>query len=312
MTSVTLSGCCGRASRIVVDHATQVSRARTKGGRALKVTFYGVRGSTPCDCDGNRRYGGNTSCVVIRSPDEPPLVLDLGTGLRFYGLADDVPSPFDGIALVSHLHWDHVQGIPFFSPINRSGARLEIVGPRQESGSLAAAVRDFVRPPYFPVDLDALGAEFTFTEVWDTKLDRGTYRIRSLPIPHVGPTVGYRIERGASSVAYLSDHQQPGPHATEIAPEVLELCSGVDVLIHDSQYTDEEFAAKADWGHCTIDYALHVAAESGVRDLVLFHHDPAHGDEMIDSLVLEAERRGKALGLRRVVAAHEGLTLTLQ
>lgn len=250
--------------------------------------------------------------MVIDAPDEPPLVLDLGTGLRFYGVSGEAPSPFEAIALVSHLHWDHVQGIPFFQPINHSDARLEIVAPRQESGSLAAAVRGFVRPPYFPVDLDALGAEFTFTEVWDTKIDRGAYRIRSLPIPHVGPTVGYRIEHGTSTVAYLSDHQQPGAYATEIAPEVLELCSGVDVLIHDAQYTDEEFAAKSDWGHCTVDYALHVAAESGVRDLVLFHHDPGHDDETIDSILGTAAQRGAAMGLRRVIAAHEGLSLTLQ
>jgi len=250
--------------------------------------------------------------VVLTAPDEAPLVFDLGTGLRFYGLSPEAPTPFDGTALVSHLHWDHVQGIPFFAPINRPGARLEIVAPRQESGSLADAVRDFVRPPYFPVDLDALGAEFTFTEVWDTKLDRGSYRIRSLPIPHVGPTVGYRVERGASSIAYLSDHQQPGSHATDIAPEVLELCSGVDLLIHDAQYTDDEFDAKSTWGHCTVDYALHVAAESGVRDLVLFHHDPAHDDETIDSLLAVAARSGAAMGLRSVTAAYEGLTLDLR
>lgn len=270
-----------------------------------------MRGSTPCDSEENRRYGGNTSCVVIDEPGEIPIVLDLGTGVRFYGLSDSITEPFVGLALVSHLHWDHVQGLPFFTAINRPGARLEVVGPRQEGLSLEDAVRGFMRPPYFPVELDALVGTITFTEMWDSTIERGGFRIRSALVPHVGPTVGFRIEHGTTSIAYVSDHQQPGCGATRVDPGVLELCEGVDLLIHDAQFSDSEFASKHDWGHCTVDYAVHVAATAGAKTLALFHHDPLHDDDLIDELTLMAATTGATRGVGSVIAAYEGLSLSL-
>ncbi len=283
----------------------------TRRGPPLNVTFYGVRGSTPCSCDSNRRYGGNTSCVAIEWPDRDPIVLDLGTGLRFFGMTQPTDGTFRGTALVSHLHWDHVQGIPFFTPMLAEGARLEVYAPVQESAPLCEAVRTFMSPPYFPVEIEALPGAFGFHEV-----DRGTFEIDGAtitvaPVPHIGPTVGYRIDCDGVSIAYVSDHQQPGVGSTEVASSVLELCEGVDLLIHDAQFDDPEFAARADWGHCTIDYAIEVAARSGARRLALFHHDPSHCDERMDDLIARARVCAAQRGLQEVIAASEGLTIAL-
>ncbi len=284
---------------------------RTVGRRALNVTFYGVRGSTPCSCDSNRRYGGNTSCVVLEWPDRDPIILDLGTGLRVFGLTQPRDGSFRGTALVSHLHWDHVQGIPFFAPVLAEGAELDIYAPAQEGESLSEVVRTFMSPPYFPVEMDALPGTFRFHEVRDEVMDIGGVKVTAAAVPHIGPTVGYRVEDDGVSLAYVSDHQQPGVGSTSVAPSVLDLCEGVDLLIHDAQFDRAEFAEKATWGHCTVDYAVEVAVRAGAKRLVLFHHDPAHTDERIDELLAEASRSATARGVEEVIAASEQLTVSL-
>jgi phosphoribosyl 1,2-cyclic phosphodiesterase len=276
----------------------------------LNVTFHGVRGSTPCSCESNRRYGGNTACVALEIPGSEPIVLDLGTGLRFFGETQPQDGTFRGHALVTHLHWDHVQGLPFCVPINREGAQFDVYGPPQEGLTLAEAFEEFMRPPYFPVRIGDLIGDIRFHTVDEDDFAVGDYKVRARYVPHIGPTYGYRIEHGGMSVAYISDHQQP-LEGDDIAPEVLELADGVDVLIHDAQFTSDEFVFKAHWGHCTIDYALHVAREAGVRRLALFHHDPSHSDEVIDRELQDAKQRGADLGLTEVIAAYEGLTVSL-
>lgn len=275
------------------------------------MTFYGVRGSTPCPCDANQRYGGNTSCVGIEVPGHEPIGLDLGTGLRFWGQHLPHDGSFHGHALVTHLHWDHVQGLPFFVPVNRPGASLDIYAPRVDDGlSVAEHFDEFMRPPYFPVTLEALAGEFRFHDLGDEDAAIGDAKVRARYVPHVGPTLGYRVELEGVSIAYIPDHQQPLDGSFEIAEGVLELCDGVDLLIHDAQYTPEEFEQKAHWGHCTIDYALHVGRECGVKRLVLFHHDPDHHDHLIDEILEQARATDAARGIDEVLAAHEGLTLS--
>lgn len=303
---VTGQGACEQRSPIV--RATSAGRRQTRGS-TLNITFYGVRGSTPCACEANKRYGGNTACVALESPGRDPIVFDLGTGLRFFGLTQPGDGTFRGSALVSHLHWDHVQGIPFFGPMLVEGARMDLYAPAQGSISLADAVRSFMTPPYFPVEIDALPGEFVFHEIGDGPVDVGGVKVTTAPVPHVGPTVGYRVEADGISVVYISDHQQPGPGATTVAPEVLELCDGADLLIHDAQFDDDEFAARQDWGHCTVDYAVEVAAQAGVRRLALFHHDPSHSDARIDELAQRAGEKASRRGVDEVFAASEGLTL---
>ena len=275
----------------------------------LNVRFFGVRGSTPCSCESNQRYGGNTACVVVRGDTGDPIVLDLGTGLRFWGL-EPQPEPFRATALVTHLHWDHVQGLPFFTPMHREGASMRIIGPRQHDRTLRDAFDEFLRPPYFPVSLDQLAGSFEFAEVGSDRFPIGEATVTSAWVPHVGPTVGYRIELGGRSIAYISDHQQPGCASTRVDDEVLRLCEGVDVLIHDAQYTEAEFLAKYDWGHCTVDYAVEVAAQARVGQLVLFHHDPSHDDTMVDAVTAQAAHLAGGRSVP-VIAAYEGLELQL-
>jgi phosphoribosyl 1,2-cyclic phosphodiesterase len=274
----------------------------------VKVTFYGVRGSTPCPTETNQRYGGNTACVALDVDGEPPIVLDLGTGLRFWGLSQPTDGSFRATALVTHIHWDHVQGLPFFVPIDRPGAHLDIYGPRQDEGALGDVFGEFMKPPYFPVHFSDLRGDIRFHDVLEDDFSVGTAKVRVRPVPHCGPTVGYRIEWGGASVVYISDHQAP-PGLDTVADSVLELCDGADLLIHDAQYTEEEFAEKSHWGHCTVDYALLVAKEAGVRRVALFHHDPGHDDDFIDRLYAGACVTGKQHGLEQVVAAAEGMSL---
>jgi phosphoribosyl 1,2-cyclic phosphodiesterase len=277
----------------------------------LRVTFYGVRGSTPCPCETNQRYGGNTACVALEEPGEDPIILDLGTGLRFFGLTQPTDGSFRGTALITHLHWDHVQGLPFFVPVDRPGARLDVIGPRQSGVDLAAAFEEFMRPPYFPVRAADLRGEIVFHDLAEADLAVGNAKVRVRPVPHVGETNGYRIDWGGASVAYISDHQAPLDRSESVSDAVLELCDGVDLLIHDAQYTPEEWEEKAHWGHCSVDYAVKVARESGARRLALFHHDPAHGDDFVDGLLERAKRVAQGCGIEDVLAAAEGLSFDL-
>ncbi len=275
----------------------------------MRVTFWGVRGSTPCPSEANRRYGGNTACVALEVDGEPPIILDLGTGLRSFGETQPTDGSFRGTALVTHIHWDHVQGLPFFPPADRPGARLDIYGPVQEKGTLGEVFGELMKPPYFPVHFEDLRGEITFHDVVDEDFAVGEALVKVRQVPHCGPTVGYRIDWHGLSVAYISDHQAPLGLNT-VAGSVLELCEGVDLLIHDSQYTLAEFAEKASWGHCTVDYAVLVAKLAGARRLAMFHHDPSHGDDFVDALQSQARCLGAMAGVE-VFAAYEGLSQTL-
>lgn len=278
----------------------------------LNISFYGVRGSTPCSCDATRQIGGNTACVVVQAEGELPIVLDMGTGLRYYGEALEAAGTpaFQGTALVTHLHWDHVQGIPFFKPLLHPDSKLRFIGPPQTDSTLAEEVAKFVTPPLFPVRLNALPGTVDFVETdGSTVISAGSCTITTASVPHCGETNGYRIQNSIGSVAYISDHQQPADGSFSVAPEVIELCRDVDVLIHDAQYSAEEFESRADWGHSTPQYALEVAKAVGAKRLVLFHHDPSHSDEWVRAAERTIAEAGAVLGID-VVAAYEGLQLT--
>ena len=255
------------------------------------------------------RYGGNTACVALTIEGEQPIVFDLGTGLRAFGDTQPLDGTFAGTALMTHIHWDHVQGLPFFPPADRVGAKFDIYGPQQEAGTLVELFNGFMRPPYFPVTFSELRGDIRFHEVLKDELKIGSAKVVVRPVPHCGPTVGYRVSWGGKTVTYISDHQAPLGLDT-VDEQVLELADGVDLLIHDAQYTRAEFEQKAHWGHCTIDYAITVAREAGARKLVLFHHDPSHGDDLLDELLAGARAEGAASGLE-VVAAYEGLRIDL-
>ncbi len=278
----------------------------------MDVTFYGVRGSTPCSCDANRRYGGNTSSVVLASPGEDPILLDLGTGLRFFGMEHPCEAPLRAHALVTHLHWDHVQGLPFCEPLLCPGAELTIHGPADGGRGFGEAFDALMAPPFFPVKAHQMSAAIEFVTVGAERFEIAGAKVTAARVPHTGDTLGYRIERDGVVVAYVSDHQQPPEDPSFIEPAVLELCDGVDLLIHDAQYTPEEFVLRSNWGHCTVDYAVHVAAEAGARSLALFHHDPSHDDETVDLIALSAAEAGADRDVDVVFAASERLSVTVE
>ena len=259
------------------------------------VTFHGVRGSTPCQ-GVEVRCSAATRRASRSHPGEQPLVFDLGTGLRYF--ADARPAvAFHGTALLSHLHWDHVQGLPFFHPLLRAGAQLQVHAPTQTDGSHPAEVmKRVLQPPFFPVTLDEIAGD---VEIHDAKpeFSVGGYRVITADVPHNGPTLGYRVELGRASIVYVPDHQQD--LGGGIADGVVELCRGADLLIHDAQYTSEDLAMKATWGHCTPEYAVDVAVAAGVKGLALFHRSGA-GDRQVGRWQPRRRRRPAASGLRRL------------
>ncbi len=272
----------------------------------MQVKFLGVRGSTPSPGEATSGYGGNTSCVAVVPDDAPPMVLDLGTGLR--RLSD---GPMRAIALVSHLHFDHIQGLPFCAGLLHDGAQIDIYGPPQEHGSLEDAFRQFVRPPLFPLTLDELPGEFRFHEVDEERFEVAPgVEVEARRVPHPGPTNGYRIECDGASLAYVPDHQEPFD-PMDVPRGVLELAHEVDLLIHDAQYTPEEFARKSDWGHCTVEFAVGVALRAQAKRLALFHHDPSHADGLIDVMVSGARDCAARFGALDVFAAREGVELAV-
>ncbi len=275
----------------------------------VNVSFWGVRGSTPCACEANRRYGGNTACVSVEAQGLDPIVFDLGTGLRFFGDTRTPGEPLHVLALVTHLHWDHVQGLPFFGPIHMPETTLTVWG-RADGCTVQEAFQEFMRPPFFPVRPHELFGSVHFADLIETEVEWGRARITARDVPHVGATNGYRVELDGVSIAYVSDHQEP-VDGESIAPGVLELCAGADLVIHDAQFEPHEFAVKSDWGHCTVGYAVRVAAAAGARRLALFHHDPAHGDDTVDRLLAEARELAAGTSIVEVIAAYEGLTVSL-
>ncbi len=279
----------------------------------MKVEFHGVRGSTPCAGPAYARYGGHSSCVSLTAEGHAPVVLDLGTGLRPYGDRLGCDTPFVGSALLTHLHWDHVQGLPFFRPLHRGDSVVDIYGPRQEGLTLDAAFTGLMQPPYFPIRPDQLGATVRFHDTGDDDFPVGHAKVRSRWVRHVGPTLGYRVELNGASVAYISDHGPGSLDAPDdfVPDEVLDLCDGVDLLIHDAQHTHEEFGPKRSWGHCTYEYAVHVARLSGARALALFHHDPAHDDDAVDEIAVRAADVSARVGGPEILAAAEGLVVPL-
>jgi len=280
----------------------------------VDVTFYGVRGSCPCAGEEYRRFGGNTSAVLVEIDGDPPLILDLGTGAHALGRAlrrsACGTTPFRGTALLTHLHYDHILGLPFFPPLAEPGTLLEIHGPRQGIEPLAATLRRAVQPPFFPVHLAELHGDVIFHDLGSEDFAVGSAKVRSRPVPHPGATLGYRIEAPGAVLAYVPDHQA-APDRQWVDPAVLELCDGADLVIHDAQYSEDELDRHPDWGHSSVDYAVRVAAASGARRLALFHHDPSHADRDVDALVAHAGALPAADRLDEVYAASEGTTVVV-
>jgi phosphoribosyl 1,2-cyclic phosphodiesterase len=247
-------------------------------------------------------------------------MLDAGTGIRALGreLVERQNGAVQAEILLSHAHWDHIQGLPHFKPFFAPGNAVRIWGSRQGTTSLEAILRQQMDPAVFPVPLDALSASLIVQHVEPGEFVVGAFRVQAMKLRHPGTTLGYRLTpaTGGPSTAYVTDNELgAGGHYNTPASwrqDFLRFLADVNLLIHDAMYTPEELAAHRGWGHSTFEEALALAAEAGVERLVLFHHEPEHGDQAMDELVAAARRRATMQGKpAEVLAAQEGMTLTL-
>jgi len=295
----------------------------------MKVRFWGVRGSIPVPGRTTSRYGGNTSCVEIRPNGEPPIIIDAGTGLRRLGKALMEESFGDGRGkasiLISHTHWDHVQGLPFFSPLYRAGNQIEIFA-RQRDTHLEAVFAQQHGEPYFPVPLSAMQADMSFHALIEgARFELGRAKITSTRLNHPWIALAYRIEVDRAAVVYCSDtapftdlllgEPLPPDIAAELArlrAGVVALAHGADLLIYDTQFTYSEYRLRPHWGHSHPDDALAIARDAKVKQLCLFHHAPLRSDDDNDAILAKYQgivaQGGDTFG---VISAYEGLELAL-
>jgi CheY-like chemotaxis protein len=296
----------------------------------MRIRFWGTRGSLAKAGPSTLRYGGNTSCVEVRTADDTLIVLDCGTGAHGLGqvLETGDSRPVRGHLLITHTHWDHIQGFPFFAPLFVPGNVWDIYAPGGLGKRLEEALAGQMEYAYFPVTLAQLGATIRYHDLIEGVFDLGGVRVTTHYLNHPGLTLGYRLEAGSAVVIYATDHE---PHALPpleaasdpsagvyVHPEHredqghIEFLKGADLVIHDAQYTFAEYPQKVGWGHSPMEYAVDVALAAGAKRLALFHHDPLRDDQMLDGLVEACRRRVVAYhGALEVLAAAEGLTIEL-
>jgi phosphoribosyl 1,2-cyclic phosphodiesterase len=262
----------------------------------MRVTLFGTRGSVPAPGPETARYGGNTPSVEIRGADGTVLVLDAGTGIRRLGA--QLPQGISQIhILLTHLHMDHIQGLGFFGPLYHPGIEVHIWGPASSTATLDARLSRYLSPPLFPVHLRDLPGIICH-EVPRPTFEIGPFRIRTSLVCHPNPTVGYRIEEAGRSAVYIPDHEPALglKNGQWLEPEWTsgyDLAAGADLLIHDAQFTDQEYESCVGWGHSTYGHALEFATHVGAKQVVLFHHDPGHDDATLERLLAEALQRFK-------------------
>lgn len=291
----------------------------------MRLQFWGTRGSIPSPGPQTVRYGGNTPCIELRTSDGWLIVLDAGTGIRELGrslLARASGGPISADVFVTHAHWDHIQGIPFFAPIFQRGNHFTIWGARSMQTSIDRVVRDQMSPVVFPVSFEQVDAVIEFREMSEREECRGTggdYTVRAFSVRHPGGALGYRFaerHEGAGSLVYISDNEL-SPRANYDMPpdwrrDLVSFVHGADVLVHDAMYTVEEYDHHRGWGHSTYGDAVALAVEARVKTLVLFHHKPERADDELDRRVEECRAAARAVGSDlTVIAAAEGLTLSL-
>lgn len=283
---------------------------REPNSKPMDVRFWGVRGSIPSPGPSTAEVGGNTSCVEVTA-DNRRLIFDAGSGLRALGqtLLGKGPQRVD--LFLSHVHWDHIQGLPFFVPLYLPETELVVYGPPAVAGSLRDALAAQMRQPHFPVPFEGLRSSIDVVELPSNStgdsLHLGPFEVRWAPGNHPGGVLAYRVSRDDDAVVYATDteHRSSGPDA-----ELCRLSEGAKALIYDAMYTPEEYSGEADglprvgWGHSTYEAAADIAKTAGVDEILLFHHDPAQDD----AAVAEKERRAQGI-FPRSTAAREGLCL---
>lgn len=273
----------------------------------MQVKFWGVRGSAPTPQPENMRYGGNTSCVEVRV-GESIYIFDCGTGFRVLGnrLAHEFgEKPISAHVFVTHFHWDHIQGMPFFGPLYQNPENRFVFHSSARTRSLQKVMEEQMAAPYFPVGMREMKARRSFHDVEEGRFSfDDTVKFQAMWLNHPQGCLGFRIESKAGVVVYATDNE-PGDSVFDKG--VRKLAEAADILIYDAQYLPEEYEARRrGWGHSHWREALNVAMESGAKELVLYHHDPDHNDQCIDAVVKEARNY-----YPRVRAAAEGLEINL-
>jgi phosphoribosyl 1,2-cyclic phosphodiesterase len=287
---------------------------------SMKVRFRGVRGSTPSPGAMTVRYGGNTSCVELRADDEI-LILDAGTGIRCLG-ADLIKEfgsrPINLSILISHTHWDHIQGLPFFAPGFSPKNKIRVMASSNQAATVKRALDNQMGPIHFPIGVRQMGGLTGVEELASGRALIGSFAISATELNHPGGCAGFRIEANGASLAYLPDHEPfyargllPQDGAAERRTEALiKFVHGVDLLILDAQYTAAEYPQRLGWGHGCLPETVQLAREAGVKRLALFHHDPAHDDDQIDAM-LQTGRKFALPSNMMVSAASENDVIDL-
>ena len=294
----------------------------------MKLKFWGVRGSIACPGKDTAKYGGNTSCLQVLGGSEV-VILDAGTGIRQLGESlVALKKPLRIHLLISHTHWDHIQGFPFFTPIYLPGNEIFVYGPRALEKSLEEALMFQMQYSYFPVRGVELAARMKFTELGEETISIGDLDVTTKSMNHPIRVLAYKVSQKGRSLIYTGDNEpyfdvladrstkvDTGIHRRsefikECNQRVVDFCKDSDVLVADSQYTDEEYEGKRGWGHSSIGHVLMLARSAGVKQLVLFHHEPTHDDRTLDGIEKDAKARAKAGGSDlKVVSAREGMVL---
>lgn len=293
----------------------------------MKVKFWGTRGSIPAPGPSTVRYGGNTPCVEVRTDSGTLLIIDAGTGIRPLGqaLLTSGAKPIRGHILLTHTHWDHIQGIPFFVPAFIPGNEFDLYAPLDVGKTLEEVLEGQMEYTYFPVNMRTLQAKMRFHNLVEGRFRIGDATIDVQYLNHTCICHGYRIEADGKVIVYASDTEphapmlrrpstngKPGPILHAEDRRLVEWAQGADLLIQDTQYTPEEYPAKKGWGHGTTDYAVDVAVASGVKQLAVFHHDPVHDDAMVDRMIELMQKRAVHQGSNVVLfGAYEGQEIEL-
>lgn len=286
----------------------------------LTVRFWGTRGSIPSPGRDTVRYGGNTPCVELRTEEGRLVILDAGTGIRELGrslLARANGAAIEGDIFLTHAHWDHIQGIPFFAPLFHRGNHFTIWGSKSLQTSIDRVVRDQMSPVVFPVTFEELQARIDFQELAEEQRAGNGYAVAAIAMRHPGGALGYRFwdgDVGPRSLVYVSDNELSPRAKYDDHPDWRErfvaFARGAAVLVHDAMFTAQEYDAFVGWGHSTHEDAVELAIEAEVEKLVLFHHRPERTDDEVDECVASCRALIASKGARlEVVAAAEGMSL---
>lgn len=299
----------------------------------MKLKFWGVRGSIPTPGKHTVRYGGNTPCLELRLDDENLVIFDAGTGIRNFGDAlIDTGESVNAYLLITHPHWDHIQGFPFFKPAFISGNELTIIGTERPEKSLSEIIAEQMNRIYFPVQLNELKAKIKFVPIREEgEMEIFDAKVSTMYVNHPGFTVAYRLEYEGKVLVYVSDNEpydraaaaslsnfetivkeKFNAHKGDPNERVFKFCQGADVLIHDATYTPDEYIDRVGWGHSHYLFTVRVAAEANVKHLYLFHHDQNHSDDKVDDILKKCKKEVKTKGYQfDCEAAAENMVISI-